>query len=167
LSLQEIESEILLLAHRIGASGNLLPTFGFSEKSGRAHIEVNRCGYHYVIAARGHKAVRRTTADLNELLYIVFQSVTSTLAFNYEREHRFEMQDCRRIAFPLQIKLLSALSSEWARRCGQEHAEILRDYPLDDTETVRAKLVKELTDQGYTSDDAWRIAMKNYPRLRG
>jgi hypothetical protein len=45
LSREEIEFEIAHLARRIGASSDTLPTFGFSEESGRPHSE------HYYFAA--------------------------------------------------------------------------------------------------------------------
>jgi hypothetical protein len=163
LSLEEIESEIARLAHRIGASGDVFPTFGFSEQSGRPHVEVDERGYHYVVAERGSEFTRLTTDDLNDLLYNVFQSVTHTLAFDYELKHRVEKQDCRRMAFQQQIELFSALSPEWARRCGQEHTRILRDHPFDDYGSVRARLTKELRDQGHTPEDSWRIACEKYP----
>ncbi len=163
LRLEEIESEIARLAHRIGASDDVLPTFGFSEQSGRPHIEVDGSGYHYVVAERGEEFKRLTTQYLDDLLYNIFQSVTFTLALDYELKHRIESQDCRRIAFQQQIELLSALAPEWARRSELEHIQILRDHPFDDDASVRATLTKKLRDQGHTPEDAWRLACNKYP----
>ena len=163
LRLKQIESEVERLALRIGASNNVLPTFGFSEQFGRPHIEVDGSGYHYVVAERGEELKRLTTQSLDDLLYNVFQSVTFTLAVAYELKHRIESQDCRRIMFQQQIELLSALSPEWARRSELEHIQILRDNPFDDDASVRARLTKELRDQGHTPEDAWRLACNKYP----
>jgi hypothetical protein len=167
LSLEEIESEITRLARRIGASDDVLPTFGFSEQSGRPHIEVDESGYQYVVTERGQEFERLTTHDLDELLYHVFQDVTSTLALDYELKHRVERRDGRRIAFQQQIELLSALSPEWAKRRRLEHTQILRDRPFDDDASVRATLTKELRDQGHTPEDARRLARNKYPEPSG
>jgi hypothetical protein len=166
LSLEEIEPEIARLARRISVSGDVLPTFGFSEQSGRPHIEVDGSGYHYVVAERGEKYERQTSHDLDELLYDVFQSVTSSLAIDYELKHRVERQDCRRIGFQQQIELLSALSPEWAKRRRLEHTQILRDHPFDDDASVRPTLTKELRDQGHTPEEARRLARDKYPEPR-
>jgi hypothetical protein len=163
LNLEEIESEITLLARRIGVSDDVLPTFGLSEQSGRPHIEVDESGYHYVVAERGQEFKRLTTHDLDELLYDVFESVTSTLALDYELKYRVERRDGRRIAFQHQIELLSVLSSEWTKRRRLEHTQILLDHPFDDDGSVRATLTKELRDQGHTPEDARRLARCKYP----
>src|SRR5450631_4485180 len=93
----------------------------------------------------------------------ILESVTFTLAFDYELKHRIENQDCRRIGFQKQIELLTILLPEWAGRCGQEHTRILREHPFDDDASVRATLSKELRDEGHAPEDAWRIASEKYP----
>ncbi len=50
MTLAEIKTRIHDAAGRIGASEQMLPTFGYSEESGRPHIEVDERGYHYVIS---------------------------------------------------------------------------------------------------------------------
>jgi len=163
LTLEAIEAEIVSRSRQIGACENHLPTFGYSEQSGRPHIEVDERGYHYAIAERGTEFERLTTHDIDKLQYSVFESITFRLACDYEVKHRVEKRDCRRILFRRQTELLSALSHEWAKRCEQDHTQVLQEHPFDDDASVRATLTKELRDQGYTPDDAQRIAWEKYP----
>src|SRR4051812_25189682 len=99
MALPEIEAEINRLAAKVGASGYVLPTYGRTQDGARPHIEADSCGYHYVVVERGQELRRDTTHDLDELLYHVFESVTFSLACDYERAHRIAGQDFRRQLF--------------------------------------------------------------------
>ncbi|HEX8144186.1 MAG TPA: Imm63 family immunity protein [Pyrinomonadaceae bacterium] len=163
MTLSEIKIEIDRLAALIDASGYVLPTYGHSEDGARPHIEVDARGYHYVVVERGQELRRLTTSDLDELLFNVFESVTFSLASKYELAHRIEHQDCRRILFRRQVELLSMLSPHWGEREAQSHAETLRQHPFDDNASIRATLTKDYRDQGYSPEDASRMACERYP----
>ncbi len=163
LKLSEIETRADELAARIGAPKNILPTYGYSEQTGRPHIEVDSRGYHYVIAERGQEYKRHTTFDLDELLYKIFAGVTFELSVRFELAHRVENQDHRRIMFQHQIELLSMLSPQWAEREVQEHERILEKHPFDDYASLRAIYFKSLTDKGYSSKRAEKMAVEKYP----
>jgi hypothetical protein len=159
-----VKAEIDRLASSIGASqAESLPTYGYSEQSGRPHVEVDELGYHYVVAERGEEFERFTTQNLDELLYWVFESVTHTLAGEYGLQHRVEGQDSRRLIFQRQTELLLLLSTSWAERNSDERNKILHEHPFDDSGTARAILTKELLGQGHSTGDAWRIASEKYP----
>lgn len=132
LSLPCVRAEVERIASKIGASGNILPTFGYSEDFARPHIEVDDRGYHYVIVERGEELRRVTTFDVDELLYQVFADITFAGAVNYELAHRVVGRDARRIMFFRQIELLAKLSPTWATRAAAEHARILREHPFCD-----------------------------------
>jgi hypothetical protein len=131
-SLNKIKSEIDRLAARIGASDDILPTYGHSVDGARPHIEVDGRGYHYVVVERGEELSRITTDDLDKLLYHVFASVTFELACQYELKHRVKHQDFRRIMFRRQVELLSRLSPKWGEIESQDHERILQKYPYED-----------------------------------
>ena len=131
-NLPEIEAEVSRLAATVGASGYVLPTFGHSQDGARPHIEADSRGYHYVVVERGEELRRDTTRDLNELLYHIFESVTFTLACDYERAHRIVGEDCRRQLFARQVELLSSLSQTWAERELRDHQKILQQHPFND-----------------------------------
>jgi hypothetical protein len=162
-TLSEIKTEIDRLAAQINASGNALPTYGHSEDGARPHIEVDARGYHYVIVERGQELERLTTTDLDELLFHVFESVTFNLASKYELAHRIEHQDCRRILFSRQVELLSTLSQHWGERSARRLEQTLRLHPFDDEAGIRATLIKDYRDHGYSPEAALKMACEQYP----
>lgn len=116
---------------------------------------------------RGLEQSRYTTQEFDELLYRTFEVVTSDLAFAFELSRRVETQDCRRLAFREQIKLLSVLSKTWAQRRAQEHERILQRHPFDDMSGVRARLGRELRESGVSPDKAWQMACERHPLPNG
>jgi hypothetical protein len=131
-SLVEIEARVRELAARIGATGDKLPTFGRSEDGARPHVEVNTSGLHFVVVERGEELERFTTNDLDELLWRVFESITFSLASDYEGRHRVRGQDFRRVMFAKQVELLATLSPAWAAREARNHDQILERHPFED-----------------------------------
>jgi len=166
LTLAEIKSEVDTMADKIGASGYILPTYGHTEDGARPHIEVDVRGYHFVVVERGRELRRITTNVLNDLLYAVFEGVTSILAYDYELMHRQENEDPRRMMFSRLIHLLAVLSPEWAERQTQYVETILRQYPFDDDALTRVRLSRSCSDQGHSDAFAWKKACEQYPLPR-
>ena len=129
----------------------------------RPHIEVDSRGYHYVVVERGREELRFTTKSFDELLFRVFEGITTMLGFDYELENRDDTRDCRRLAFARQIQLLSQLSENWAKREARKHDRILTAHPFDDLAAARARLARDLVEQGTEPDSAWQIASERYP----
>jgi len=121
------------LAALLGSSVTVLPTFGRSDQDGRPHIEVGDT-YDWVVCERGSESERRRTLELDDLLYWTFQSVTFSLAVEWEFRHRASGQDPRRRLFRHQRELLSKLNPEWASRRDEELTTILREDPFDDVD---------------------------------
>jgi hypothetical protein len=136
-TLREIEADVLRAAARVGAAGQTLPTYGSSDDGARPHIELADGLYHYVVVERGVERERRSSERYEDLLYWIFADVTFGMAFSYELANRIEDQDCRRIAFPRQIELMSQLNQEFGRRLEVDIADILRRAPYDD-EPIKA-----------------------------
>jgi hypothetical protein len=130
--LAAIKDRIDTLGRIIGAPAYPLPTYGVSDQTGRPHIEVDDRGVHFVVAERGSEFMRHTSAELDEILYLVLQGVTFEMACDYELAHRVPGQDFRRIAFEYQEALLARLSPAWAERRRREHAQIVETYPFVD-----------------------------------
>jgi hypothetical protein len=134
-TLSEIKSEVARLAKILGASSDDLPTYGQSRDFAYPHVEVDDKCYHYVIVERGRELERKSTSDLDDLLFWIFSDTTHNLAFAFELKNRIEDQDCRRTAFPKQVELLALVSPKMAARRAQEIEEILRRAPYDDEPT--------------------------------
>lgn len=131
-TLEDIEREVALLAQRISATKEDLPTYGHSRDFGYPHVEVHHQLYHYVVVERGQELEHRSTPNFNELLYWIFSDVTHTLAFTYELHHRIEGQDSRRLAFAKQTELLERLDPQMANRRATEIANLLHNHPYND-----------------------------------
>lgn len=162
-SLDDVKAEVERLAAKIDAPHSLLPTYGYSIDGAHPHIEVDALGYHYVVRERGQEISRVTTAELDELLYHVFEHVTFLLACQYELKHRVQAPDFRRLLFRYQVALLSMISAEWAEREAREHERILGRFPFDDLAIARADLAKSLREQGLAPEAAWAGACEQYP----
>lgn len=132
MELMQIAHLITELAQKISAPSHLLPTFGYNKDFAQPEIRVDDEGYHYIVIERGEVFEHFVTFEIEELLYIVFQQVTSAMAFDFEVKNRIEYQDCRRIAFDKQIELLSTLDNKFAAKRKTEIEDILKTYPFDD-----------------------------------
>lgn len=164
VTLAEIKKLVLALADKIDAPERMLPTFGYSEDGARPHIEIDARGLHYVAVERGQEQFRSTTRDQDELLRLVFDGVTFNLACSFELKNRVGARDSRRLLFSKQVELLAKLSPSWAARKVDDHIEILREHPFDDSVDERLALFTQLKGGGRISpDDAWQKACAAFP----
>jgi hypothetical protein len=130
-SLAQLRAVVEKMAARIEAPESALPTYGASEDFARPHIEIDGL-YHFVVVERGHELERRTTTDLDELLFWIFDSVTFSLASGYEVRNRKPLEDSRRLLFGKQVALMAQLDERWAVRCHAGLLEVLAKHPFTD-----------------------------------
>ncbi len=121
LTLLEIKAKVDQLADKIGASQDILPTYGVFSRLGCAQIDVDAWNYHYLLDEGGETRDSFMTKDIDELLCKIFIHVTFELSQMYELSQRVNGQYCREILFQHQLDLLSRLSSTWAERLSQQH----------------------------------------------
>jgi hypothetical protein len=101
---------------------------------GDPHIEIDEMGYHYVNWERGSELGRRTTKNLEDLLYWIMKDVTFTMASAYELKNRIPNQDSRRLLFQTQLVLLKRINTDFYKRMEDEIAKLLIRYPYNDSE---------------------------------
>ena len=130
--MESIELIVNKLAARIDAPPSLMPTYGWSEGTGRPHIEVHGNIYNWVVTERGTEIERRVTADLDKLLFWIFSSITSSMASKYELEHRMSGVDSRRLIFKRKLDLIRQLNSAWCEEGRREIELILLKCPFND-----------------------------------
>jgi len=162
-SLQEISELVTKLSKKVKATKADIPTFGHSIDFGYSHVEVDENGYHYVTVERGKEIQRLTTAELEELLFHIFDDVTSEIARRFETKNRESGRDSRRSYFAKQEELLTQLLPIWGARSHERHETILKDNPFDDNAVVRAQLCKTFQDEGMSGQRAWELACEKYP----
>lgn len=163
----EVRRTVVELANKIGAADYLLPTFNTPIGDATPNIEIDKSGlYNYVISERGNEYERKTTSNLNDLLYWIFSSITFSMACNYEVKNRVSEKDCRRMIFAKQEELLGILSDDWKERERKEHQSILIDNPFDDLAGLRATFCCELRTKGLSESEINRLAYEKYPKTR-
>ena len=131
LSIDAIKDRVRSLADRLETPPIFTPTFGQSKQDGTPHIEV-RATYDFVVCERGSEFERRSTLDLDELLYWIFEGIAFSIASRYELAHRRDGEDSRRQLFSKQVEILASLSDRWGARRRREHDRILVDHPFVD-----------------------------------
>jgi hypothetical protein len=131
-TLKAVEAIVRNLAKKIDSPSHFLPTYGRSEQSGRPHIEIIGQAYNYVVAERGTEFNRKETAEIGELLYWIFNSVTFSMACDYELSHRVKGQDFRRILFQKQIELMEILDPAWGAQMKEEKEHFVEKHPFVD-----------------------------------
>ena len=165
ITLKSIKAEVDRIAKLISASENYLPTYGYSRDLAYPHVEVDKNGLlHYVIVERGQERERKTTENLTDLLFWIFDHVTSSIASDYELKNRIETQDCRRIMFVKQEELLGLIDTQWKEMNQKEHQEILKRHPFDDLASLRATYYRELRGKGYSESEIDQLAYQKYPK---
>lgn len=131
-TVEKIKLELEEMAKVINAPQAYLPTYHWSEGSGRPHIEVRDDGYHFVVSERGHESQRKVTQDLDDILYWSISGATFSVAGQYELNHRIPDQDFRRLLFQKDLELLEKVNKEFAFKRKTEIDQILEKQPYND-----------------------------------
>ncbi len=124
--MNEIKEIVESLASRINAPEMYLPTYGISEDGARHHIEKQGTEYHWVIVERGEELQRRKTKEIKELMFWVFDTVTSEMASRLEVENRIENEDFRIQMFRIKEELIEKIDPEYRNRMAPKHLKLLR-----------------------------------------
>ena len=114
-AIARLQNHINELARSIDAPDHVLPTFGYSEETGRPHIEVDGEAFHYVVVDRGREYGRFSTRSLDDLLYRVFRDATFSMAATHLAVNRVTWRAQRQILRD-QLGLLNRLDTKWASR---------------------------------------------------
>jgi hypothetical protein len=108
---------------------------GASRQDGTPHVEIDGA-YHYVMCERGSEFTRRSTTDINELLFWIASDITFWRAVEFELRHRIEGQDFRRILFQHQRDLMARFGETWSRLLDEMIGATLATHPFVDGEAV-------------------------------
>lgn len=125
--INEVKEKLLEYAKKIAAPGDLIPLINESNDFAYPYIEIDNSGVMYVVLReRGVEIKRNFAGRIEDLLYLVFGYITSSMAYKYEAENRIENQDSRKVIFEKQIELLNILNEEWAKRQKWHLQQILK-----------------------------------------
>jgi len=132
LTPEELQSKVDELCFEIDAPDYLRRQNFMRTDSGAPHIDFIDGAYHYVVTERGSENRRDVCQSLDELLYLIFRSITFSMSSKYELKNRDESKDTRRMLFDYKLKLLRHLSDEWAQKEEKYIEGILEIAPFDD-----------------------------------
>jgi hypothetical protein len=127
-----IEREVDLLAREIAVPPSLLPTYGKSEDMARPHIEVAGPSLSWVVIERGKEIDRKTTRDVDELLYWIFRSVIADMASRFAARNPVAGREFRYPMFIKELELMGRLNRAWRARLVSELGPLLREAGLTD-----------------------------------
>ena len=130
MSLAEIQSEVERLAAVIDAPEMYTPVFDQRPKYLRPRIVEAADGtLSWVAQELGRELERRSTRDVDELLYWTFGGITRAMAGAWEREHRVTGLPTGMVLVGKQLSLLASLKARWSERAHAEIVETMRKYP--------------------------------------
>ena len=89
-------------------------------------------GYHYCFTERGEIVLHNITQSLFEISYWIIKPEISKMATEFERKHREEKRDSRRVYFQKTIELFNCLGDNYRKRIEIEIDEILKTAPYQD-----------------------------------
>ncbi|SDR66319.1 Imm63 family immunity protein [Christiangramia echinicola] len=126
-----LKKEFERLARIIAVSEKHKPTFGSINNDFKPYIfQDYKNNLHYIFKERGEIVYEKSTSDFDEILFWIFEDITSTLSYDFELKNRIEDQDFRRIAFNHQVKLRTKLNKVWGERTIKKHNKIIEAIPL-------------------------------------
>lgn len=104
---------------------------------GAPHIEYSHNAYHFIVTERGLELERRTSAEIDDVLFWLLSGDTFGVACRHELAHRRAGIDGRRVIFHRQIALLQQINPVWAARQQAKVDAILAEHPfVDSAETL-------------------------------
>lgn len=89
-------------------------------------------GYHFGVSDRGRQRANITTNSLKELAFVVLEEEIFWVAHDYEKQHRIEGQDSRRLLFQKIIQYWNVIGEEYADLARKDIKKILDKAPFID-----------------------------------
>lgn len=102
------------------------------QDDGSPHVEFHDGEYYYIVTERGLDLERRSTADIDEILYWMLYDLTFWMGVEHEFRNRVEGPDCRRVIFAYQVELMKRADSAMTERLEKHIAATLAANPFID-----------------------------------
>ena len=151
LTIEKIRHLVLELGRKISIDKKELFVRDTRSDNGTPHIEIKAPYYHYVVTERGNEFERKSTKNIDQLLYWIFSDITFTVACDYEVKNRIREQDFRRLMWKHQLHLLTTLKESWAKQEAKEIEETLQRSPYSDTQSPLYKKLAKFFQSYFSS----------------
>ncbi|OIX90645.1 Imm63 family immunity protein [Pantoea sp. Ae16] len=120
-NISAIQSKVFQLGSKVSAPHNALIILTEPSDYGKPRLNISQDSYEYIYSERGYEFSRKSTKNLDELLYCIICPVVHEMAMEFELTHRVnEDEDCRKIIFPKLIEYLRIINPLWAERAKKE-----------------------------------------------
>ncbi len=119
--ISEIQSEVFRLGSKVNAPYNDLIVITEPSSYGKPYLNISQDSYEYIYSERGYEFSRKSTKDIDELLYWIIYPVVHQMSVEYELAHRVnETEDCRKVIFPKLLEYLGKINPAWAEKAEKE-----------------------------------------------
>ena len=135
-SIATIRKRVREYGKKIDAPKEFLTVRATTDSLGRPHVEIDHSGYHFIVCERGNELERRTTKDLQTLLYWIFELIVFQMASEYELHHRKPVEDFRKVLFSKQLDLFEKLDAQWFALKRKELEDILEEHPYEERKVM-------------------------------
>jgi hypothetical protein len=130
LSLSGLAAEFRSMAEQLDVEPYYKAFHTSPQHDGAPHVEMKSGKFEFVVTERGSELERISGLDNDEVLYLLFEGITSIMATSYELRNRKPTGDGRAVWFPYQEKLMAGLRPSWGVRLKAEHEQILQKAPF-------------------------------------
>jgi hypothetical protein len=130
LSISALAAEFHAMAAQLNVEPYYKAFHTSPQHDGAPHVEMRSGKFEFVVTERGSELERISGLDNDEVLYLLFEGITSIMATSYELRNRKPGGDGRSVWFPYQEKLMEELRPSWGVRLKVEHEQILQKFPF-------------------------------------
>ncbi|MES2526554.1 MAG: Imm63 family immunity protein [Bdellovibrionota bacterium] len=123
--LNELEQHIVA-DHLNGKLADYKPLFGKRELNEGQYVIKENGVYQLWYTERGESGKIIESANMDDVLYLLFEGITQSLVTTFESRNRNPKSiDTRRDWFPLQEELMGHLSTEWREKLHRKLSKLL------------------------------------------
>jgi len=115
-TLEEVKYIVFNLGDKIDVSSDskLYPMFSTSTHVFSEGFSIRGSKIHYITMDRGQIRKHIESEELGIILYEIFKNITSSLARQFELEHRSKTNDSRRVWWEKQLELLNEINPKFS-----------------------------------------------------
>ncbi len=164
LSLSGLAAEFRSMAEHLDVEPYYKAFHTSPQHDGAPHVEMRSGKFEFVVTEHGSELERISGLDNDEVLYLLFEGITSIVATSNALRNRKPTGDSRAAWFPYQEKLMAGLRPSWGIRLKREHEENPAEVPTQPITLVFGG-GRRRDGAGKCQQDDRRTPLHNPPRL--
>jgi hypothetical protein len=113
LSLPALAAEFQSMVERLDVEPYYAAFHTSPQHDGAPHVEMRWGKFEFVVTERGSEIQRISGLHTDDVLYLLFEGITLSMATSYELRRRKPSGDSRAVWFPYQEELMARLKPAW------------------------------------------------------